>query len=123
MSELLPCPFCGGAAKLSVYYDFYRVHCNNDDCIACLSVSDAYEGYGRWYKSISEAREAWNTRAERTCQDVNEEEDDFTCSACGASMFTQIDDTWVMIAQDGDDDDLIWKPNYCPNCGAKVVEP
>ena len=111
MSELKPCPFCGGTAKLSVYYDFYRVHCNNDDCIAGLSASDAYGGHGRWYKSISEAREAWNTRAERTCHIVKEAHkivlSDGTelfengCSECNSYL---------------DDFD-----NYCSNCGARVT--
>lgn len=118
MSELKPCPFCGGRQT-------YRKHdggvwltttnhkrgCIMRDALAFVA-----------FNTEAEAVAAWNTRAERTCEDVNEEDNDFTCSECGASMYTQIDDCWTMIARGGLCDDVIEKPNYCPNCGAKVIE-
>lgn len=36
-----------------------------------------------------------------------------TCPCCGESKFKDLDaDIWAD-----------WKPKYCPNCGAKMVEP
>lgn len=106
--ELRPCPFCGGEAMLSTYYDFYKVHCNSDDCWAEVSVGDAYNGVGKWYGSVDEAIAAWNIRAERTCHPVTVDvsccEDATACSACGKV-----------------DSDLS-EYDYCPWCGAKVVE-
>ena len=55
--------------------------------------------------------EAWNTRAERTCYNAigygfipDEDTPAFKCSECGE---THLCDNWY---------------DYCPNCGAKVVE-
>jgi len=44
---------------------------------------------------------------------------DFCCSECGVRMFTNTSDTYTMIASDGRT--IIEHPNYCPNCGRKVV--
>lgn len=62
------------------------------------------------------------TNSERTgtCHDEGDP-GDFCCSACGVRMFTNTSDTYTMIASDGRT--IIKRPNYCPNCGAKVVEP
>lgn len=56
--------------------------------------------------------EAWNSRAERTCHrvDVNGYSFRFECSACGYVAI--VHNCSVRL------DEL---PNYCPNCGAKVV--
>ena len=49
----------------------------------------------------------WNTRAERTCENESSASGIFTCSYCGVDFYdTEISGDW----------------NYCPNCGAKVVE-
>ena len=64
IEKLKPCPFCGGEAKLSTYYDFYKAHCNSDNCLAEVSVGDVYNGVGKWYGSVAEAIAAWNTRAD-----------------------------------------------------------
>lgn len=136
MSELKPCPFCGGTAKLSVYYDFYRVHCNNDDCIAGLSVTDVYEGHGRWYKNISEARTVWNTRADDYRQAAEywqrmyeEAFAERTCQIIGFDdgVDEGIDGEWHQYAEPqydlscGHSSQGTEAPNYCPNCGRKVV--
>ena len=54
MSELKPCPFCGGRAKLIVVNNQYQVMC---DGYACL----AKQG---WWERKDYAINAWNRRAE-----------------------------------------------------------
>ena len=60
-----------------------------------------------------------NTRAERTCRDDGDP-CDFCCSECGARMFTDVNDTYTMIAND--EQTIIKHPNYCPSCGARVIK-
>lgn len=99
MTELLPCPFCGGedleidhAQTYDVYHpDVYEVH-----CVEC-------GGRGGEGWTEAESIEAWNTRAERTCHDETKSRDFFTCSNCHEPIGK-------------------WAPNYCPYCGAKVVD-
>lgn len=54
MTELKPCPFCGGKAALWGRFDGYEVYCIN--CLAKV------EQDGR-----AEAIEAWNRRADDGC--------------------------------------------------------
>ena len=99
MSELLPCPFCGGEAE----FNTYKTTCSVD-CPKCrigtyqVSLDD--------YKS---AVEAWNTRYERTCHDVGAMfKSLWECSECGWECC----DTYSCESAF----------SYCPNCGAKVVD-
>ncbi len=104
MSELKPCPFCGGEALLLGSYERgYFVECN--DCFAKTS------NFGSEGKA--ESIVAWNTRAERTCKrvDVDGYSFRFECSTCGYVTLVHNCETRL--------DEL---PNYCPNCGAKVVD-
>ena len=101
MDELKPCPFCGGEASTRLFYKGkYRVHCN-----AC----DAHSG--DVCDTEADAIDAWNTRAERTCTqiDVTDTRKPYTthmteCSECGGVLAL----------------DEYRAPNYCPQCGAKV---
>ena len=120
MRDLLPCPFCGGEVKLHPTYDTdtdkangYFVMCRNKNCMALPEAAE--------YPAEVEDIKAWNTRAEQTCHDVNEDDHDFTCSECGASMYILVNDCWTMIGRRGLCDDVIERPNYCPNCGARVL--
>ena len=54
-----------------------------------------------------------------TCHDEGDPSD-FCCSECGVRMFTNTSDTYTMIASD--ERTIIKRPNYCPNCGSKVVK-
>lgn len=54
-----------------------------------------------------------------TCHDVGDLSD-FCCSECGIRMYIDTGDTYTMIADDGCT--IIKHPNYCPNCGRKVVD-
>lgn len=125
MNELKPCPFCGDedleidhAPTYDVHHpDVYEVH-----CVEC-------GGRGGEGWTEAEAIAAWNTRAEmsyedtlilldelglseRTCRNVGYYIDGtrFKCSECGYNG-------WTKWAKDGEDR----IPNYCPNCGARVV--
>lgn len=59
---------------------------------------------------------ALNTRAERTCRMEQMPEcmhDDIECSECGVAL-------WAF-SMDIEGEGILTMPNYCPNCGAKVV--
>lgn len=121
MTELLPCPFCGGEAKLysvgtgSPHYGHYH----QVVCQGCLTASGAY------WSGEQSAIDAWNTRyhsefektvikawkeikdyTERTCKNVDEyaRAGFFICGNCG-------------FGENG----IELTPNYCPSCGAKVT--
>ena len=94
MTELLPCPFCGGEAYIYAPGPIeHHVACKNPSCYA--------ETHG--WSTEAEAIAAWNTRAEQTCNLTLDGTDGcFGCSRCYENI----------------------RPlaNYCPNCGAKVVD-
>lgn len=113
---LLPCPFCGGEARTMKQYRWW-VFCPECMCDLGFEGMDENGCYGH-YDTEAEAIEAWNTRAERTCHDDGDPRD-FCCSECGARMFTDVNDTYTMISND--EQTIIKHPNYCSNCGAKVI--
>ncbi len=96
MSELKPCPFCGGEAEIvhkpSGFddLDFYWVKCK-DECVTICNPETSEE----------EAIEVWNTRYERMCQ-VNWKDDDWGICECGGDVYRH---------------DI-----HCSQCGAKVVK-
>ena len=105
MTELKPCPFCGGKARMETFWDFYRVSCMDERCCGY-----AYGGNTStdctWYGSIEEARDAWNRRHERTCVWKAVCDERYWETECGC--------TYVCY-------DAAEPPNYCGNCGGKVV--
>ena len=103
MSELKPCPLCGGRAELQDDLGredriFYRAVCGDGGC----------QGHycNNWSMTPEEAAGRWNARHERTCTKVPGKmhygERRPKCSECGYGLG---DDRWA----------------YCPKCGAKVV--
>lgn len=111
--ELKPCPFCGSAGKMfkaewltpDMRYTTYQFGCGNEDCPCSAN---------RFSTACTEEKavEAWNTRAERTCAyefvpnigGGHLNACGLRCTSCGREQMN------------------LDAPNYCPNCGAKVVE-
>lgn len=136
--ELKPCPFCGGKGVLVLIDHRYYVMC---DTCTCRTAS-GYIGVRYYGDAEAEAVAAWNTRAqtvfgmtldevrqmmkrdaerERTCHIVKTLSDSdyvddwrYRCSECGG--FIPVNE------RDPETGDVISAANYCPNCGARVVE-
>jgi hypothetical protein len=120
MTELKPCPFCGGKAHIESDY-------SSEPDMTRYSIWHEFsghqgmrEGYGGalkpfyetpWYDTEEEAVEAWNTRTERKCHETTVYEFFHGCGECGY--------VWEYMYGIGRRE----RPNYCPNCGAKVVKP
>lgn len=114
-NKLLPCPFCGGEAKLwSHHYEeedltLWQVRCNRDLLGKKCYMNDSFVTFG----TEEEAIESWNRRVERTCvmEKVFLYDDEcvegIECSECG----------WSDVH---DHEDLM--PERCPKCHAEVVE-
>ena len=103
-TELLPCPFCGGEAR---HYAPGPID-HHIECVECYA--DIHRD------TEAEAIAAWNTRAELgsgTCENINTDgyRYRFECSECGYSAIVHNCAARL--------DEL---PNYCPNCGAKVIK-
>lgn len=96
MSELKSCPFCGGEARVVKDGRW------TDQSVIYAVVCGECHAMSRWCESEEEAIEAWNTRAERTCENQYDNPSLFRCSEC-------------------DDVREVWEPNFCPNCGVKVM--
>lgn len=109
--ELKPCPFCGGRAEFggNVHTGYFV------ECLTC-GTTDPLPNLNF---SMEEVAAAWNTRAERTCRNdaLKGAEGVFICSECG--VYLDIAD----MEWDGEDESGgFYEPNYCPNCGARVVD-
>ena len=97
MSELLPCPFCGGEAE--TFAGIIIGGKNENVIVECTNC-----GAKVFRIQEVEAIEAWNNRIAETCENLKQHGYNYMeCSACGETSYQ------------GD------KPfNYCPNCGRKV---
>lgn len=106
MSELKPCPFCGGEAEIMSSGDGFT-------SIGCLVCNPLF-GIMLQKTSRAEAIAAWNTRTERTCYLVEHgvlatipSFRCWSCSKCGFGWHHSVHDKQF---------------SYCPNCGAKVMQ-
>lgn len=118
MSEnLLPCPFCGGKALITRFeqgIDAYYVVCGNPKCLAGIGFE----------LPEAEAIAAWNTRTERTCKPQGEwervsqtQEIRHIYCECGEYFGADERDSFPFAIET-----KAYLPNYCQNCGAKVIE-
>lgn len=101
MTKLKPCPFCGGEAVVTcLNKGQYQARVGCGGCGATIN---------RFFRSKADAAEAWNTRWERTCEDISAEYGKFVCGACGCVVH----DTSVI-----DNGGLY----HCPDCGDEVID-
>ena len=107
MAELKPCPFCGG--KPSIRCDEFGFYENLYMFThTCKGRKPQLNSFSCGYATKQAAIEAWNTRYERTCTNIDMFES-FKCSECGGYIMNY-------------DSEYDISPDYCPDCGAKVVE-
>lgn len=107
------CPFCGGRAVLDEYA-CGEMNITVEHADGCWLTE--YEGVLDVLVTEKSAYvEAWNTRAERTCTAHIGDGDTrgwWVCDSCG-DLFDSLSALACKKRK---------APNYCPNCGAKVVE-
>ena len=151
MTELLPCPFCGGEAVIRVdatrpypYRDRLRVGCETAGCRGFYHAAWVY------YETPEQAAEAWNTRlASATAYRRNDEYGDVlrvvvrgryperieaeldgnvrpffrqqTCRPEEQYLDSHSDLTVTVCSECGVPTDDLEDCNYCPNCGRRVV--
>ena len=107
--ELKPCPFCGGEAAIKHVTQLWEPR--DSYWAAC----ERCRMSGKHHNTEAEAISAWNARAERTCEWRLKHSgtmfDGFGRSACGFEFY---ESKTIRGATE-------LEPNYCPNCGAKVI--
>lgn len=116
INELKSCPFCGGNADIScdklpevLMTNVWNAVARCGSCGAL--VADIADNESEAIQNVSDA---WNTRHERTCVMIPDEDYDFvTCSHCGYE-----EERNLLYPAEGLQ---IFDGNYCPNCGAKVI--
>ena len=94
MEDLKSCPFCGEKPAVNYY-----PHLNRYDVVCASGWGCAVMPSTFVYTNKEDAIDAWNARAEHTCE---RGEEFWECTSCG---MRGLHDSW----------------HYCPNCGAKVV--
>lgn len=142
--ELKPCPFCGGEAKEFTGEDAaphrWTVEC--DRCGAHVGSDTRHKARAKWNRRAERTcrmeafllGEFFTGRKHVTDTELSDEEIDkflfelrddtvIRCSACHFSVLDRADVTYTQT------DDGAWSVdavrsqiNYCPHCGAKVVE-
>lgn len=93
--KLLPCPFCGGEARICAK------NFTNGEAYAWVECGCCH-AKSRYSDSIEDLTFAWNARAERTCVRFWTGAE-MICSECAHQLNSPA-------------------AIYCPNCGAKVVD-
>lgn len=111
MSELKPCPFCGGNPSSYPGKKYsWHISCLNSGCPGLAIAVENDE---------QKAIEAWNTRAERTCKPhvkafkIGEDLVEYQ-ALCDCGYPVGVDGTPNLEEFESID-------NYCGHCGAKVV--
>ena len=123
MSELKPCPFCGGDdIEIFSTYPYFRdknaygwmAMCADCGCAVGFILHEPSMLCVE-FATIDEAIAAWNARAERTCEWMLEHSgtlyDKWRCSECG----------YLFVEPRCDQGYTDMEPSYCPSCGARVI--
>lgn len=120
-NALALCPFCGGEAQVMKMdldsidegWKVWGVWCVND-----LHAKDYYN-HGHYidnYPTESEAIAAWNSRVERTCKVISHR------TFCGAGGCEEAGELWTLSCGHEVMNDSDYPPNFCDECGCKVVD-
>lgn len=125
--ELKPCPFCGGEARMSsgthaIGRKTYRTaKCTCRECgVTRSAVLDVCASLD---EAESNAADAWNRRAERTCRMVDCSTHD-TCVVnreLGNGNIVSMEFGYKQCSECGTYVFDCPTVRYCPGCGAKVV--
>ena len=115
MEELKPCPFCGYKARVETTRDAIGDYQGYVECLDCVATVCGPGDMPDAESAMNEAVSAWNRRAERTCHHAWKwdglDGHDPACSRCGHEWPRESRNIF-------DYSDF----NYCPYCGAKVVD-
>lgn len=121
-TTLLPCPFCGGEAELKRYQsgDWQVICYHADGCIMLESDLD-----NCYWENVQTLARQWNARAERTCepkwtlQGETQTQEFWRCECgnCGHEFGVEDRSSFPFKMTI----DKVEIPNFCPNCGARVV--
>lgn len=77
-----------------------------------------FDGYLDWKGVCNRLADLIELEPERTCKNITDGYVPFHCSECDCvTLYDEVRETGIM-AEMG----MLDAPNYCPNCGAKVVE-
>lgn len=108
MENLLPCPFCGGEAKLEDWSHVWE-YGTIIKCVVCgACMSEGLEDGNGWHER---AVEKWNRRAQPEPPEavhgqwIEHVEPHYAFDECSMCHATEVGQS-----------------NYCPNCGAKMKE-
>ena len=108
MTELLPCPFCNGT-EIRAQLISSACYC---ECIDCCARGPVVRPHSMKHQDTDKEKaiEAWNHRIIRMCYQIEKTQPYETyrtvCSICGEMLALEEFDA----------------PNYCPNCGAEVLD-
>lgn len=114
MTDLKPCPFCGGEIEIvktdcnDPIHGYGLIHENND----CILNND---GYLQIYSTEEQAIDAWNTRTEKTCQVIG-----YSVTSHDRVLMCQLSCGHRVPSLDVGP----FNPSFshCPRCNAKVVQ-
>lgn len=91
MSELKPCPFCGGEAHIVKDFGEYRV--------LCLLVDCKVNPISHYRETEKEAIEAWNTRAKQTCEGCKHEGKSSLVEPCYSCTHVNYNDCYEVVSE------------------------
>lgn len=107
MTELKPCPFCGGENVETSYKDTF-----SGDFRRGVYCADCCGGIYPYYDTEAEAISAWNTRYERTCRLYELDALTQTLSMVNGCAWSKCSVCGCLTPDDS---------KYCIECGAKVL--